>query len=92
MAWSSSRASRHYCLPAEELSAQGLRRVDRYQVLAEHGDAIAQAARLVKIVVQRKNGASLPAQGLDEVANRLGGLRIQRAGRFIQEEHGRFVQ
>ena len=62
-------------------------RVDQQQRAAHDADPVAEPLRLVEIVGADHDRAPGVAQRGDEVADHLGGRRVERAGRLVEVDH-----
>ena len=74
-------------MPVALATPQPRRRVDPQQRAAHDPDPVAEALRLVEVVRADHDRAAGVAQRGDEVANRLGGRRVEGARRLVEVEH-----
>jgi hypothetical protein len=79
-------------LPAKQILAQDIGRVNRDQPLLKHANTVTQSLGFGQVMRAQENGPTLTAERLDEVAHRLCGLRIQGRCRFIKKDDWRLME
>src|SRR5687768_12661874 len=75
-----------------ELGTQVVGGIDADDRLPEERDAVAKAISFVEVVSAEEHRATLAAYRHDELAHRLGRIRIEAGGGLVEEEHARLVK